>query len=61
MRCQIYRLRDIGRERCKIEPTHEYETAGAEPYFSYFGENAGIPGLGYFAYSRAGWLIIAFE
>ena len=44
-----------------VPGNHEYETAGAEPYYSYFGDNAGPPGLGYYRVSRPGWLIIALN
>lgn len=44
-----------------VPGNHEYETPGAEAYFSYFGENAGNRGQGYYSFSRAGWLIIALN
>jgi hypothetical protein len=53
-----------GRHRARTRPSpgnHEYETAGGAAYFDYFGENAGPPGLGYYAFSSAGWLILSLN
>jgi acid phosphatase type 7 len=53
-----------GRHRARTRPTpgnHEYESAGAAPYFDYFGENAGTPGLGYYSYNAGPWLVIALN
>jgi hypothetical protein len=53
-----------GRHRGRTRPSpgnHEYETAGGSAYFEYFGENAGPPGLGYYAFSTAGWLILSLN
>lgn len=44
-----------------VPGNHEYETPGAEPYFTYFGERAGIRGEGYYSFTRAGWLILALN
>jgi hypothetical protein len=44
-----------------VPGNHEYETPGAEGYFTYFGDNAGPPGLGYYRFSRPGWLIVALN
>jgi hypothetical protein len=44
-----------------VPGNHDYETRGAIPYFLYFGENAGPEGLGYYSFTRAGWLIIALN
>ncbi|MGH8951422.1 MAG: DUF7594 domain-containing protein [Acidimicrobiia bacterium] len=38
--------------------SREYRTAGAAPYFAYFGEAAGDPAEGYYSYNFAGWHII---
>ncbi|MGH9313039.1 MAG: metallophosphoesterase family protein [Vicinamibacterales bacterium] len=40
---------------------HEYETAGAMPYFSYFGANAGPPGRGYYSYELGAWHIVSLN
>jgi hypothetical protein len=51
-----------GRHRGRTRPVpgnHEYETAGAAPYFEYFGANAGPAGLGYYSYNLGDWHVIA--
>lgn len=53
-----------GRHRDRTMPVpgnHEYETPGAMAYFNYFGQNAGVPGQGYYTFSRGGWFIIALN
>lgn len=40
---------------------HEYNTPGAAPYFEYFGENAGTPGLGYYSRDLGAWHIISLN
>ncbi len=40
---------------------HEYRTAGAGPYFAYFGAAAGKPGEGYYSYNLGGWHIIVLN
>jgi acid phosphatase type 7 len=37
---------------------HEYESAGAQPYFDYFGLAAGPPGLGYHRFIAGEWLVM---
>lgn len=37
---------------------HEYESAGAGPYFDYFGEAAGADRSGYYAFMAGDWLIL---
>ena len=34
---------------------HEYYTAGADPYYAYFGKAAGPPGKGYYSYDLGEW------
>ena len=41
-----------------VPGNHEYESAGAAPYFAYFGEAAGPPGLGYYSFVAGEWLIL---
>jgi hypothetical protein len=44
-----------GKHKDRTRPAvgnHEYNTSGAEPYFEYFQERAGEPGLGYYSYDR---------
>jgi hypothetical protein len=53
-----------GRHRTRTRPTpgnHEYDSAGAAPYFSYFEDNAGPFGLGYYAYTAGAWRIVALN
>ncbi|MFN8059828.1 MAG: metallophosphoesterase [Vicinamibacterales bacterium] len=53
-----------GRHRSRTRPVpgnHDYETAGAEGYFGYFGGNAGPLGLGYYAYTAGAWRIYALN
>jgi fibronectin type 3 domain-containing protein len=44
---------------------HEYRTAGAAPYYSYFGANAGDPAKGYYSWNVTGpnftWHMIALN
>ena len=50
-----------GRHRSITRPavgSREYRTAGAAPYFEYFGEAAGDPTLGYYSYNLGGWHIV---
>jgi hypothetical protein len=53
-----------GRYRDRTRPSpgnHEYHTAGAGPYFEYFGANAGTPGWGYYSFDRGAWHIISLN
>jgi len=53
-----------GRHREITRPavgSREYRTAGAAPYFAYFGEAAGDPAEGYYSYNFAGWHIIVIN
>lgn len=40
---------------------HEYRTAGAGPYFAYFGAAAGKSGEGYYSYNLGAWHIIVLN
>jgi len=40
---------------------HEYHTAEAKGYFSYFGKAAGEPGKGYYSYDLGQWHIVALN
>ncbi len=47
------------RSRWHASPgNHEYESPSAAPYFAYFDEAAGPPGLGYYAFTAGDWLIL---
>ena len=41
-----------------VPGNHEYESAGAAPYFAYFGAAAGPPGVGYHSFIAGDWLIL---
>ena len=50
-----------GQFRSRWHPTpgnHEYESAGAAPYFAYFGDAAGPAGLGYYSFMAGEWLVL---
>lgn len=56
--------RGWGRFRGSLMPTpgnHDYETDQANPYYDYFGANAGVRGLGYYAYDRGAWHIVVLN
>lgn len=44
-----------------IPGNHEYLTAGAAGYYSYFGAAAGDPAEGYYSYDLGGWHLIALN
>ena len=53
-----------GRHKARTRPSpgnHEYHTAGAAPYFAYFGANAGPAGLGYYSYDLGAWHIVSLN
>jgi hypothetical protein len=53
-----------GRHRGRTRPVagnHEYHTAGAAPYFEYFGGNAGPHGLGYYSFDAGPWHVVALN
>jgi acid phosphatase type 7 len=53
-----------GRHLGRTRPTpgnHDYGTAGAGPYYEYFGSRAGPSGLGYYSYRLGPWLILALN
>jgi hypothetical protein len=53
-----------GRFKNRTRPTpgnHDYESPGAQPYFEYFGANAGPSGLGYYSFSIGAWHVIALN
>lgn len=50
-----------GRHKNRTRPVpgnHEYSTAGASGYFAYFGEAAGDPGKGYYAFDAGPWRVL---
>jgi PKD repeat protein len=53
-----------GRHRSRTRPVpgnHEYLTAGAAPYFAYFGAAAGTAGQGWYSYELGKWHVIALN
>ena len=53
-----------GRHAFRTRPApgnHDYESAGAAPYFAYFGPNAGPPGRGYYSFNAAEWHIVSLN
>jgi len=53
-----------GRYKQRTRPTagnHDYYTAGAKPYFDYFGWRAGRSDRGYYSYDRGSWHILALN
>lgn len=52
--------RHVGRTR-PTPGNHEYMTPGATPYYTYFGLNAGPPGLGYYSYDLGAWHIVSLN
>jgi hypothetical protein len=53
-----------GRFKARTRPApgnHEYESAGAAPYFAYFGASAGPSGLGYYSYDVGSWLVLSLN
>jgi hypothetical protein len=40
---------------------HDYRSAGARPYFDYFGQRAGPVGAGYYSYDLGSWHIIVLN
>lgn len=53
-----------GRHKARTRPSpgnHEYGTASASGYFSYFGSSAGAQGQGYYSYDLGDWHIIVLN
>ena len=53
-----------GRHKDRTRPVpgnHEYFSLGARPYFDYFGDIAGTPGQGYYAYRVESWRVFALN
>jgi 3',5'-cyclic AMP phosphodiesterase CpdA len=47
------------RDRTWAAPgNHDYNTPGAAPYYTYFGERAGTPERGYYGFGAGGWHIV---
>ncbi len=53
-----------GRHKLRTYPSpgnHDYVQPGAGPYFTYFGEQAGPPGLGYYSFTVGEWHIVSLN
>lgn len=53
-----------GRHKARTRPApgnHDMHTSNGKPYYEYFGELAGPPGLGYYSYDLGQWHIIALN
>jgi hypothetical protein len=50
------------RDRTRPSPgNHEYRTAGAAPYFKYFGSSAGKPGQGWYTFQAGTWRVYSLN
>src|SRR5437764_7649519 len=53
-----------GRVKGRTRPAvgnHDYFTAGAVPYFNYFGAAAGPPGKGWYSYDAGAWHVVVLN
>ena len=50
--------RHLGRTR-PAPGNHEYESAGAAPYYQNYGDRAGPAGLGYYSYTLGNWRVLS--
>jgi hypothetical protein len=53
-----------GKFKARTRPApgnHEYQTTGAAPYYSYFGNLAGPSGKGYYSYDVGGWHVVSLN
>lgn len=53
-----------GRQKARTRPApgnHDYGSPGAQPYFAYFGENAGPDKRGYYSLDLGAWHIISLN
>jgi hypothetical protein len=53
-----------GRHRHRTRPSvgnHDYGTAGAKPYYAYFGSAAGPAGRGWYSYDLGAWHIVVLN
>ena len=53
-----------GRHRWRMFPTignHDFDGTGGAPYFAYFGDRAGLPGLGYYSYALGAWHVVSLN
>jgi hypothetical protein len=53
-----------GRHRWRMFPTignHDFDGTGGAPYFAYFGDRAGLPGLGYYSHALGAWHVVSLN
>lgn len=53
-----------GKFRDRIHPSpgnHDWYAAQGQAYFDYFGEAAGVPGLGYYSYDLGAWHMVSLN
>jgi hypothetical protein len=53
-----------GRHKARTRPSpgnHEYESSGAQPYYDYFGTQAGPSGQGYYSFRSGDWLVLSLN
>ncbi|HEV8715238.1 MAG TPA: glycosyltransferase family 39 protein [Candidatus Binatia bacterium] len=53
-----------GRHKARTRPSlgnHDYNSSDAGPYYTYFGDNAGVPGRGYYSYNLGAWHIVSLN
>lgn len=53
-----------GRHKARTRPSagnHEYNTAGADGYYGYFGSAAGDPAEGYYSYELGDWHVVVLN
>lgn len=44
-----------------VPGNHEYRSAGATPYFDYFGDRVGEPGKGWYSFDLGQWHVVALN
>lgn len=53
-----------GRHKARTRPSpgnHEYESSGAQPYYDYFGGQAGPLGQGFYSFRAGDWLVLSLN
>jgi hypothetical protein len=53
-----------GRHKARTRPSpgnHEYESSNAQPYYDYFGGQAGPSGQGYYSFRSGDWLVLSLN
>jgi len=53
-----------GRHKARTRPSpgnHEYESSSAQPYYDYFGGQAGSSGQGFYSFRAGDWLVLSLN